>query len=170
MRPPPQTPPPGKYTCGVFLNGQYTFTQYLTLKDSGAYESSTGPTGRSHYDAASKRVIFETGKFEPLFGSYEPKDYPFFRLSSREDAQKSDYARAWRSQVCSLPKYNICDCYFLTGPGSGTTFAPAGTGIADAPTRSAGSNSKFQSTTGFPVRFRAVWLIMPDSKKHSPAL
>ena len=98
----PATPPPGKYTCGVFLSGgTYMFTQYVTLKDGGSYESSAGPTGKYHYDAASKRILFDSGKFEPLFGSYEPKTYPMFRLSSREDAQQSDYTRAWRSQVCS---------------------------------------------------------------------
>src|SRR5260370_23291207 len=100
----PASPPSGKYTCGVFLSGQYTFTQYVTLKDGGAYESSTGATGRFHYDSASKRIVFDTGKFQPLFGSYEPKNYPMFRLSSREDAQQSEYTRAWRSQVCSMSK------------------------------------------------------------------
>ncbi len=98
---PPATPPSGKYTCGVFLSGRYTFTQYVTLKDGGSYESSTGASGKFHYDAASKRILFDSGKFQPLFGSYEPKSYPMFRLSSREDAPKSDAARAWRSQVCS---------------------------------------------------------------------
>jgi len=97
----PATPPHTKYTCGVFLGGKYTFTQYLTLKDGGNYESSTGVSGKFHYDAASKRILFDSGKYEALFGSYEPKAYPMFRLSAREDAAKSDYARAWRSQVCS---------------------------------------------------------------------
>lgn len=96
----PATPPNTKYTCGVFVTS-YTFTQYLTLKDDGTYQSSVGPTGKFHYDAATKRILFDTGKFEPLFGSYEPKDHPMFRLSSREDAAKSDYVRAWRSQICS---------------------------------------------------------------------
>ena len=96
----PATPPNQKYTCGVFVQ-KYVFTQYVTLKD-GAYESSTGATGKFHYDAALKRIIFDTGKFEPLFGSYEPKDYPMFRLSSREDVAKSDYTRAWRSQRLNL--------------------------------------------------------------------
>jgi hypothetical protein len=100
----PATPPSGKYTCGVFLSGRYTFTQYLTLKDAGAYESSTGPTGRFHYETGSKRILFDSGKFQSLFGSYEPANYPMFRLSSREDAQQSDYTRAWRSQVCSMSK------------------------------------------------------------------
>ncbi|MDQ6760093.1 MAG: hypothetical protein M3Z32_09545 [Acidobacteriota bacterium] len=93
-------PPHTKYTCGVFVQS-YVFTQYLTLKDDGTYESSIGPTGKFHYDAASKRILFDSGKFEPLFGSYEPKTYPMFRLSSREDMVKSDYTRAWRSQVCN---------------------------------------------------------------------
>ncbi len=98
----PATPPFGKYTCGVFLSGgKYMFTQYVTLKDGGSYESSAGPTGKFHYDAASKRILFDSGKFQPLFGSYEPKTYPMFRLSLRSDAQESDYTRAWRSQVCS---------------------------------------------------------------------
>ena len=96
----PATPPNQKYTCGVFVQ-KYVFTQYVTLKEGGTYESSTGATGKFHYDAASKRILFDTGKFEPLFGSYEPKDYPMFRLSSREDIAKSDYTRAWRSQICS---------------------------------------------------------------------
>ena len=96
----PATPPNAKYTCGVFVTG-YLFTQYLTLKEGGTYESSVGPTGKFHYDPASKRILFDSGKYEPLFGSYEPKDYPMFRLSSREDASKSDFTRAWRSQICS---------------------------------------------------------------------
>ena len=96
----PATPPNQKYTCGVFVQS-YVFTQYVTLKDGGTYESSTGATGKFHYDSASKRIIFDSGKFEPLFGSYEPKNYPMFRLSSRTDATQSDYTRAWRSQVCS---------------------------------------------------------------------
>ena len=96
----PATPPNAKYTCGVFLR-TYVFTQYVTLKAGGTYESSTGATGKFHYDAGSKRISFDSGKFQPLFGSYEPKDYPMFRLSSREDAAQSDYTRAWRSQVCS---------------------------------------------------------------------
>ena len=96
----PATPPNTKYTCGVFVQ-KYLFTQYVTLKDGGTYESSVGPTGKFHYDAASKRLIFDTGKFQGLFGSYEPKNYPMFRLSSREDANQSDYTRAWRSQTCS---------------------------------------------------------------------
>lgn len=95
------TPPHTKYTCGVFVQS-YVFTQYLTLKDDGTYESSVGLTGKFHYDAGSKRILFDSGKFAPLFGSYEPtKTYPMFRLSSREDQAKSDYTRAWRSQVCS---------------------------------------------------------------------
>lgn len=97
---PPATPPNAKYTCGVFLRS-YVFTQYLTLKDNGTYESSTGAAGKFHYDAATKRILFDTGKFQDLFGSYEPKDYPMFRLSARDDAAKSDFTRAWRSQVCS---------------------------------------------------------------------
>jgi hypothetical protein len=96
----PATPPNTKYTCGVFVQ-RYVFTQYVTLRADGTYESSTGATGKFHYDAGSKRILFDTGKFQALFGSYEPKDYPMFRLSSREDAAKSDYTRAWRSQVCS---------------------------------------------------------------------
>ena len=96
----PATPPNVKYTCGVFLQ-TYVFTQYVTLKAGGTYESSTGATGKFHFDAGSKRIIFDSGKFEPLFGSYEPKDYPMFRLSSRTDATQSDYTRAWRSQTCS---------------------------------------------------------------------
>ena len=97
----PSTPPPGKYTCGVFLSGKYMFTQYVTLK-GGEYEASTGPTGKFHYDAGSKRILFDSGKFEPLFASYEPTaNYPMFRLSSRTDMAVSDYTRAWRSQVCS---------------------------------------------------------------------
>lgn len=96
----PAAPPNAKYTCGVFLR-TYVFTQYLTLKAGGTYESSTGATGKFHYDAGSKRISFDSGKFQPLFGSYEPKDYPMFRLSSREDAAQSDYTRAWRSQICS---------------------------------------------------------------------
>lgn len=96
----PAKPPDTKYTCGVFLR-IYMFTQYVTLKD-GVYESSTGAKGKFHYDAATKRIIFDSGKFLPLFGSYEPTpNYPMFRLSSREDAAQSDYTRAWRSQVCS---------------------------------------------------------------------
>lgn len=99
---PPPTPPNEKYTCGVFLNGAFTFTQYLTLMDGGTYESSTGPKGKFHYDGAAKRILFDSGAFSPLFGSYEPtQTYPMFRLSSRQDAQQSDYTRAWRSQVCS---------------------------------------------------------------------
>jgi hypothetical protein len=102
---PPATPPPGKYTCGVFLSGRYTFTQYVTLSGNSLYESSTGVSGKYHYDAAAKRILFDSGKFQPLFGSYEPTPtYPMFRLSSREDMDKSDYTRAWRSQVCSSPK------------------------------------------------------------------
>lgn len=94
-------PPPGKYTCGVFLSGHFTFTQYVTLS-SGTYESSVGGGGKFHYDAASKRLLFDTGKFQPLFGSYEPTaTYPMFRLSARDDMKQSDQARAWRSQVCS---------------------------------------------------------------------
>jgi len=96
----PATPPNTKYTCGVFLRN-YVFTQYVTLKDGGTYESSTGVTGKFHFDSGSKRIIFDSGKFQPLFGSYEPKDYPMFRLSSREDAAQSEYTRAWRSQICS---------------------------------------------------------------------
>jgi hypothetical protein len=95
------TPPNVKYTCGVFLSGRYTFTQYVTLNEGGTYESSTGASGKFHYDAGSRRILFDSGKFQPLFGSYEPKNYPMFRLSSREDASQSDYTRAWRSQVCS---------------------------------------------------------------------
>ena len=97
----PATPPNTKYTCGVFLSGTYTFTQYVTLKEGGAYESSVAGTGKFHYDTASKRILFDSGKLQPLFGSYEPKTYPMFRLSSREDATQSDYTRAWRSQICS---------------------------------------------------------------------
>ncbi|MBI4891261.1 MAG: hypothetical protein HY821_11605 [Acidobacteria bacterium] len=94
-------PPPGKYTCGVFLSGRYTFTQYVTLS-AGAYESSVAGTGTYHYDAATSRLLFDTGKFEPLFGSYEPTpNYPLFRLSNRTDMKESDYTRSWRSQVCS---------------------------------------------------------------------
>ncbi len=95
-------PPPGKYTCGVFLNGNFTFTQYVTLS-AGSYESSTAGAGKFHYDTASKRLLFDSGKFESLFGSYEPKPaaYPMFRLSARQDMKQSDYTRAWRSQVCS---------------------------------------------------------------------
>lgn len=96
----PATPPNTKYTCGVFVQS-YVFTQYVTLKDGGTYESSTGATGKFHYDPGTKRILFDSGKFQPLFGSYEPKDYPMFRLSSREDAARSDFTRAWRSQVCS---------------------------------------------------------------------
>jgi hypothetical protein len=97
----PPTPPPGKYTCGVFLSGRFMFTQYVTLT-AGEYKSSTGPSGKFHYDAASKRLLFDTGNFQPLFGSYEPTpNYPMFRLSSRTDMAESDYTRAWRSQVCS---------------------------------------------------------------------
>ncbi|HEY6389755.1 MAG TPA: hypothetical protein VIX89_00680 [Bryobacteraceae bacterium] len=97
----PATPPNTKYTCGVFLRS-YVFTQYVTLKAGGTYESSTGPTGKFHFDSGSKLIIFDSGKFQPLFGSYEPtKNYPMFRLSSREDAAQSDYTRAWRSQICS---------------------------------------------------------------------
>jgi hypothetical protein len=94
-------PPPGKYTCGVFLNGRFTFTEYVTLS-AGSYQSSTAGSGRYHYDPASKCLLFDSGKFQPLFGSYEPKAaYPMFRLSAREDMKASDYARAWRSEVCS---------------------------------------------------------------------
>ena len=97
----PATPPNTKYTCGVFLRS-YVFTQYVTLNAGGTYESSTGATGKFHFDSGSKRIIFDSGKFLPLFGSYEPnKNYAMFRLSSREDAAQSDYTRAWRSQVCS---------------------------------------------------------------------
>lgn len=96
----PATPPDKKYTCGVFVQN-FVFTQYITLKD-GAYESSTGAKGKFHYDSAKKRILFDSGKFQPLFGSYESTpNYPMFRLSSREDAAQSDYTRAWRSQICS---------------------------------------------------------------------
>ena len=97
----PAKPPPGKYTCGVFLSGKYMSTQYVTLQ-GGEYQASTGPAGKYHYYAASKRIFFDSGKFEPLFASYEPTvNYPMFRLSSRTDIAVSDYTRAWRSQVCS---------------------------------------------------------------------
>ena len=94
-------PPPGRYTCGVFLNGQFAFTQYVTLS-RGSYESSTAGSGTFRYDPTSKRLLFESGKFQALFGSYEPQPaYPMFRLSARSDAKESDYTRNWRSQVCS---------------------------------------------------------------------
>ena len=94
-------PPPGKYTCGVFLSGRFTFTQYVTLS-AGSYDSSVAGPGRYQYDAASKRLLFDSGKFQPLFGSYEPQaTYPMFRLSSRNDMKESEYTRNWSSQVCS---------------------------------------------------------------------
>lgn len=94
-------PPPGKYTCGVFLNGHFTFTQYVTLSD-GSYDSSTAGSGKFHYESTNKRLLFDTGKFQPLFATYDPQPgYPMFRLSAREDAKESDYTRSWRSQVCS---------------------------------------------------------------------
>jgi hypothetical protein len=94
-------PPPGKYTCGIFLSGRFTFTQYVTLSPA-SYESSVAGSGNYHYDAGTKRLLFDSGKFTPLFGSYEPQEtYPMFRLSSRTDMQKSEYTRNWRSQVCS---------------------------------------------------------------------
>ena len=94
-------PPPGKYTCGVFLGGQFTFTQSVTLS-SGSYDSTMAGVGRYHYDVATKRLLFDSGKFQSLFGGYEPQaTYPMFRLSSRDDMKESDYTRAWRSQVCS---------------------------------------------------------------------
>ena len=95
------SPPSGKYTCGVFLNGRFTFTQYVSLS-AGSYESSVAGAGTYHYDAGTKRLFFDSGKFQPLFGSYEPQpSYPMFRLSSRNDAKESEYTRSWRSQVCS---------------------------------------------------------------------
>ncbi len=94
-------PPPGKYTCGVFLSGNFTFTQYVTLT-AGSYDSSVAGTGRSHYDVAKKRLLFDSGKFQSLFGSYEPTaGYPMFRLTSRDDMKESEYTLSWRSQVCS---------------------------------------------------------------------
>ena len=98
---PGNSPPAGKYTCGVFLSGRFTFTQYVSLS-AGSYESSVAGAGKYHYDAASKRLVFDSGTFQPLFGSYEPQPtYPMFRLSSRADAKESEYTRNWRSQVCS---------------------------------------------------------------------
>ena len=94
-------PPPGKYTCGVFLSGSFTFTQYITPA-AESDDSSVAGTGRSHYDAAKKRLLFDSGKFQSLFGSYEPMaGYPMFRLTSRDDMKESEYTRGWRSQVCS---------------------------------------------------------------------
>ena len=94
-------PPLGKYTCGVFLGGQFTFTQSVTLSAS-SYDSSMAGAGRYHYDLANKRLLFDSGKFQSLFGGYEPQaSYPMFRLSSRSDMKASDYTRSWRSQVCS---------------------------------------------------------------------
>jgi hypothetical protein len=93
--------PPGKYTCGVFLSQRFTFAQYVRLK-GGEYESSKGPSGGFHFNTGSKKLLFDSGQFQSLFGRYEPTgNYPMFRLSSREDAEKSGYTRAWRSQVCS---------------------------------------------------------------------
>jgi hypothetical protein len=98
---PKNSPPDGKYTCGVFLSGRFTFTQYVSLS-GGSYESSVAGSGRYHYDAGSRRLLFDSGKFQPLFGTYEPQPtYPMFRLSSRDDAKESEYTRNWRSQVCS---------------------------------------------------------------------
>ena len=94
-------PPPGKYTCGVFLRGNFTFTQHITPA-AESDDSSVAGTGRSHYDAAKKRLLFDSGKFQSLFGSYEPTaGYPMFRLTSRDDMKESEYTRGWRSQVCS---------------------------------------------------------------------
>jgi len=96
-----RAPPPGKYTCGVFLSGNFTFTQYVTLT-AGSYDSSIAGNGRQHYDVAQKRLLFDSGKFRAFFGSYEPTSgYPMFRLMSREDIKESEHTRAWRSQVCS---------------------------------------------------------------------
>jgi hypothetical protein len=94
-------PPPGRYTCGVFLNGRFVFTQYITLS-GGSYESSIAGSGKFHYDSANNRLLFDSGKFQPLFASYERLPaYPMFRLSAREDTRESDYTRSWRSEVCS---------------------------------------------------------------------
>ena len=94
-------PPLGKYTCGVFLSGNFTFTQYVTLT-SGSYDSSVAGSGGYHYEVASKRLLFDGGKFQTLFGSYEPAaGYPMFRLTSWADMKESEYTRSWRSQVCS---------------------------------------------------------------------
>ena len=44
----------------MFLSGGYVFVQYVTLKDDGTYESSVGPTGKFHFDAGTKRILFDS--------------------------------------------------------------------------------------------------------------
>jgi len=97
-------PPLGKYACGVFLSGKYIFTQYVTLKAGGEYESSTSGTGKYKYTAATKHMEFTSGKLQSSFGSYEAGNNPLFRLTSKDKASKSAYEQKWASQVCSLRK------------------------------------------------------------------
>lgn len=97
-------PPAVKYVCGVFLNNVFTYTQAVTLNKDGTYQPSAGAPGRYRYDAASKRIDFEGGKLEGLFGTYEPENHQLFRLTAKEDASKSRQTQNWRSQVCSPRK------------------------------------------------------------------
>src|SRR2546429_48827 len=57
-------PPTAKYTCGVFLSGRFTFTQSVTLKPDGTYQTSTGSSGRYQFDAATKNINFTGGALE----------------------------------------------------------------------------------------------------------
>ncbi len=63
-------PPQTKYVCGVFLSNRFTYTQAVTLKKDGTYDSSTGASGRYRYDPAAKRVDFEGGALKDVFGRY----------------------------------------------------------------------------------------------------
>jgi hypothetical protein len=102
--PPSSSPPATKYVCGVFLSGRFTYTQALTLKNDGTYLPSVGAGGRYRYDPASKRVEFQGGNLQELFGRYEPDNHQIVRLTQREDSAKSSQAQNWRSQVCSPQK------------------------------------------------------------------
>ncbi|WP_031499914.1 hypothetical protein [Bryobacter aggregatus] len=97
-------PPTTKYVCGVYLNNNFTYTQAVVLKTDGTYQPSTGPAGRYHFDPGTKRIDFEGGSFQSLFGLYEPENHEIFRLTMREDRAKSPEAQNWRSQVCSPQK------------------------------------------------------------------
>ena len=97
-------PPIAKYSCGVFLSGNYTFTQSVILNKDGTYKPSVGAAGRYKYDAATKKIEFDGGNLKDLFGRYEAENHQIFRLTSKADAAKSVHDQDWRSQICSPQK------------------------------------------------------------------
>ena len=93
-----------KYVCGVFLSGRFTYTQSVVLNRDGAYQSSSGASGRYSYDAKTERIEFSSGSLKDQFGRYEPGNNRIFRLTSKADTAKSSASQNWRSQVCSPQK------------------------------------------------------------------